>query len=95
MVSFKGAHFPKDVILQAVFFYLRYDASYRNLEKLIAECCVDLDHTTFNGWVSRYADLVADAARYRKRPTIRSWRMDETYVNVKGEWIYLYRAIDK
>ncbi|WP_300074695.1 IS6 family transposase [uncultured Ruegeria sp.] len=94
-ISFKGAHFPKDVILHAVFFYLRYGVSYRDLEEIMAECGVDLDHATLDRWVSRYAGLISEAARYRKRPTDRSWRMDETYVKVKGEWVYLYRAIDK
>ncbi|MDP5221096.1 IS6 family transposase [Ruegeria sp. 2205SS24-7] len=94
-ISFKGAHFPKDVILYAVFFYLRYGVSYRDLEEIMAERGVDLDHATLNRWVSRYAGLIAETARYRKRPADRSWRMDETYVKVKGEWVYLYRAIDK
>ncbi len=94
-ISFKGAHFPKDVILYAVFFYLRYGVSYRDLEEIMAERGVELDHATLNRWVSRYAGLVADASRHKKRPTDRSWRMDETYVKVKGEWVYLYRAIDK
>lgn len=94
-ISFKGAHFPKDVILHAVFFYLRYGVSYRDLEEIMAERGVDLDHATLNRWVSRYSGLIAEAARYRKRPADRSWRMDETYVRVKGNWVYLYRAIDK
>ena len=90
-ISFKGAHFPKDVILYAVFFYLRCGVPNRDL----AERGVELDHATLNRWVSRYAGLVADASRHKKRPTDRSWRMDETYVKVKGEWVYLYGAIDK
>lgn len=94
-ISFKGAHYPKEVILYAVFFYLRYGVSYRDLEEIMAERGVELDHATLNRWVSRYAGLVADASRYKKRPAHRSWRMDETYVKVKGEWVYLYRAIDK
>ncbi len=61
----------------------------------MAERGVDLDHATLNRWASRYAGLIAETARYRKRPADRSWRMDETYVKVKGEWVYLYRAIDK
>ena len=84
-ISFKGAHFPKDVILHAVFFYLRYGVSYRDLEEIMAERGVDLDHATLNRWVSRCADLIAEAARYNKRPADRSWRMDETYVKVKGK----------
>ncbi len=94
-ISFKGARFPKDVILHAVFFYLRYGVSYRDLEEILAERGVDLDHATLNRWVSRYAGLIAETARYRERSADRSWRMDETYVKVKGEWVYLYRAIDK
>ncbi|WP_264187381.1 IS6 family transposase [Ruegeria arenilitoris] len=90
-ISFKGAHFPKDVILYAVFFYLRCGVPNRDL----AERGVELDHATLNRWVSRYAGLVADASRHKKRPTDRSRRMDETYVKVKGEWVYLYGAIDK
>ena len=72
-ISFKGAHFPKDVILHAVFFYLRYGVSYRDLEEITAERGVDLDHATLNRWVSRYAGLIAEAARYRKRPAARWW----------------------
>ncbi len=95
MISFKGAHFLKDVILYAVFFYVRYAVSYRDLEEIMAERGVDLDHATLNRWVTRYAGLVAEQGRRRKRPVDRSWRMDETYVKVRGEWTYLYRAVDK
>ena len=94
-VSFKGAHFPKDIILHAVFFYLRYGVSYRDLEEIMAERGVKVDHATLNRWVERYAGQVAEDARRRKRPTDRSWRMDETYIKVKGQWVYLYRAVDK
>lgn len=94
-VSFKGAHFPKDVILHAVFFYLRYGVSYRDLEEIMAERGVTVDHATLNRWVEQYAGQVAEDARRRKRPTDRSWRMDETYIKVKGRWVYLYRAVDK
>ena len=87
-ISFKGAHFPKDVILHAVFFYLRYGVSYRDLEEIMAERCVDLDHATLNRRVGKYAGLVSEAARYRKCAVDRSWCMDETYVKVKGEWVY-------
>ncbi len=61
-ISFKGAHFPKDVILHAVFYYLRYGVSYRDLEKIMAKRGVDLDHASLNRWVSRYAGLIAEAA---------------------------------
>ncbi len=94
-ISFKGVHFPKDVILFAVFFYVRYGVSYRDLEEILAERGVTVDHATLNRWVTKYARQVAAEARLRKRPADRSWRMDETYVRVKGNWIYLYRAVDK
>lgn len=93
-VSFKGAHFPKDIILHAVFFYLRYGVSYRDHEEIMAERGVTVDHATLNRWVERYAGLVAEDARRRKQPADRSWRMDETYIRVKGQWVYLYRAVD-
>ena len=78
-ISFKGAHFPKDVILFAAFFYVRYGVSYRDLEEILAERGVTVDHATLNRWVTKYAGQVADEARRRKRPLDRSWRMDETY----------------
>ena len=95
MISFKGAQFPQDVILFDVFFYLRYTVSYRDLEEIMAERGVIVDHATLNRWVAKYSPLIADQARRRKTAVDRSWRMDETYVKVKGEWTYLYRAVDK
>lgn len=95
MVSFKGAHYPKDVILFAVFFYVRYGVSYRDLEEIMKERGVSVDHTTLNRWVARYSSEIAEAARRRKQLCDRSWRMDETYIRVKGSWVYLYRAVDK
>lgn len=93
MISFKGAQFPKDVILFAVFFYVRYTVSYRDLEEIMAERGVEVDHATLNRWVAKYSPLIANSARRRKAPTDRSW--PETYIKVKGEWVYLYRAVDK
>jgi len=95
MISFKGAQFPKDVILHAVYFYLRYGVSYRDLEEILAERGVVVDHATLNRWVVKYAPLIAIAAQRRKKPTAVSWRMDETYVKVRGVWTYLYRAVDR
>jgi putative transposase len=94
-MSFKGAHFPKDVILFAVFFYVRYTMSYRDLKEILAERGVQVDHATLYRWVAKYSPQIAANARRRKAPTDRSWRMDETYIKVKGEWFYLYRAVDK
>ena len=94
-ISFKGAHYPKDVILHAVFFYVRYGVSYRDLEEILAERGVTVDHAALNRWVVRYSPLIALAAKSRKRRVAGSWRMDETYIKIKGEWAYLYRAVDK
>ncbi len=95
MISFKGAQYPKDVILFAVFFYVRYGVSYRDLEEIMAERGVSVDHATLNRWVTQCSSAIADVARRRKGPCDRSWRMDETYIKVKGAWVYLYRAVDK
>lgn len=95
MISFKGSHYPKDVILYAVYFYVRYAVSYRDLEEIMAERGVQVDHATLNRWVVKYAPLIALEAQRRKDGTSRSWRMDETYIKVKGTWLYYYRAVDK
>ena len=94
-VSFKDAHYPGDVILHAIFLYLRYGVSYRDLEEIMAERGARVNHATLNRWVERYAGQVAEDARRRKQPADRSWRMDETYIKVKGQRVYLYRAVDK
>ena len=86
MIDFKGMHFPKDVIFFAVFFYLRYPVSYRDLEDIMEERGVDVDHGTLNRWVVKFAPLMAVQAQSRKKPTAVSWRMDETYIKVKGKW---------
>lgn len=95
MIEFKGVHYPKSVILHAVFFYLRYAVSYRDLEEILVERGVTVDHATLNRWVVKFAPLIAAMAQSRKRPTANSWRMDETYIKVKGRWTYLYRAVDR
>jgi putative transposase len=95
MISFKGAHFPKEIILYAVFFYVRYGVSYRDLEEIMEERGVNVDHATLNRWVINYSPLITAEAKKHKRAAASSWRMDETYVKVKGKWVYWYRAIDK
>ena len=95
MVDFKGAHYPKSVILFAVFFYLRYPVSYRDLEEIMQERGVDVDHATLNRWVVKYSPAISAQAQRKKRPTAKSWRMDETYIRVKGKWMYHYRAVDR
>ncbi|MCZ4354600.1 IS6 family transposase [Roseovarius aestuarii] len=94
-IDFKGSHYPKSVILYAVFFYVRYAVSYRDLEEIMAERGVNVDHATLNRWVVKYAPLIAAKAHKRKQKTAVSWRMDETYIKVRGKWTHYYRAIDK
>lgn len=95
MLDFKGTHYPKSVILHAVFFYVRYAVSYRDLEEILAERGVRVDHATLNRWVVKFSPLIAARMQARKRPTATSWRADETYIKVKGRWTYLYRAVDR
>jgi putative transposase len=95
MVSFKGAHFPQDIILTGVRWYVAYPLSYRHVEELMEERGVSVDHATINRWVVKYSPQLEEVFHRRKRPVWISWRMDETYIRVKGEWRYLYRAVDK
>jgi putative transposase len=95
MVSFKGAHFPKDMILVCVRWYVAYPLSYRQVEELMQERGVSVDHATINRWVLKYSPPLEAAFHRRKRPVWLSWCMDETYIRVKGQWYYLYRAVDK
>ncbi len=94
-LNFKGTHFPKCVILQAVFWYLRYSLSYRDVEELMEERGVEIDHATVQRWVVKYTPLLETEIRKRKKAVGSSWGMDETYIKVKGVWHYLYRAVDK
>src|SRR2546426_7690623 len=95
MISFKGAHFPQDIILMGVRWYLAYPLSYRHVEELLEERGVPIDHATIQRWVVKYSPQLEEAFHRRKRPVWVSWRMDETYIKVKGHWYYLYRAVDK
>ena len=94
-MKFSGRQFPKDVILTTIRWYLRYKLSYRDIEELIAERGIEVDHSTVNRWVVNYAPLLAAQAQHYKRDVGVSWRFDETYIKVRGRWKYLYRAVDK
>jgi putative transposase len=94
-VSSKGAHFPQDIILTGVRWSVAYPLSARHVEELMRERGVHVDHATINRRVVKYSPLLEAAFHARKQPVWSSWRMDETYIRVKGEWRYLYRAVDK
>jgi putative transposase len=95
MISFKGMRFPIDVILVCTRWYAAYPLSYRHLEEMMEERGVWVDHSSINRWAIRFLPLIEKMARKYKRPVGGSWRMDETYIKVKGAWKYLYRAVDK
>ena len=95
MLSFKGRHFPKDIILMSVRWYVAYPLSYRNIEEMMAERGVKLDHSSVQKWVVHFAPKLELEFRKKKKTTGRSWKMDETYIKVAGKWVYLYRAVDK
>ncbi|QFT29456.1 hypothetical protein FIV00_03080 [Labrenzia sp. THAF82] len=86
MIRFNGSQFPKVVVVFAVFFYVRYGVSYRDLEEIMEERGVDLDHTTLNRWVIRYSPAIAAKVKARKRPVCSSWKMDETYGAPRPGW---------
>jgi transposase-like protein len=81
-VSFQGAHFPPDVILMGIRWYLAYPLSTRHVEELMEERGVTVDHSSINRWVSKYSPPLEEEFHRRKRPVWVSWRMDETYMKV-------------
>lgn len=95
-MDFSGKQFPKTIIIMAVRWYLSYALSYRNIEELIKEWNIGLDHSTVQRWVDEYGSLLqAKVRKYLTKNFKRSWRLDETYIKVKGKWCYLYRIVDK
>ena len=96
MSDFKGRHFEGEIVLWAVRWYCRYGISDRDLEQMLGERGVSIGHTTIYRWVQRYAPEMGKRLRWQwRQPRSTSWRVDETYVKVRGEWAYLYRAVDK
>jgi IS6 family transposase len=93
--AFVGIRFPPEVIVLAVRWYLRFGLSYRDLEELLAERGIDVDHVTLFRWVQRFTPLLIDAARPCRHTVGSRWFVDETYVKVAGVWRYVYRAVDE
>ena len=93
--AFAGIRFPLEVILIAVRWYLRYGLSYRDLEELLAERGIEVDHVTLFRWIQRFTPLLIDAAQPCRHRMGGHWFVDETYVKVSGSWLYVYRAVDQ
>ena len=91
---FKWKHYQPDIILLTVRWYLRYNLSYRNVVDMMEERGLSMAHTTIMRWVHQYAPELDNRIRRHLKPTNDSWRVDETYIKVKGQWMYLYRAAD-
>lgn len=91
---FKGRHFDHSVILHCVRWYLAYGLSLRDLKEMMAERGISIDHSTIHRWVVHFSPILAARFSGRKRGVTGRWHMDETYIEVHGQWMYLYRAID-
>ncbi|MED1436599.1 IS6 family transposase [Bacillus mycoides] len=91
---FKWKHYQPDIILLTVRWYLRYNLSFRDLVEMMEERGLSLAHTTIMRWAHQYGPELDKRVRRHLKPTNDSWRVDETYVKVKGQWMYLYRAVD-
>lgn len=91
---FKGRHFDQSVILLCVRWYLAYSLSLRDLEEMMAERGLSVDHSTVQRWVVRFSPQLLERFNRRKRSVTGKWHMDETYIKVRGQWMYLCRAID-
>jgi putative transposase len=91
---FKGRHFDRSVILLCVRWYLAYSLSLRDIEEMMAERGVSVDHATIHRWTVHFAPLLLEQFNRRKRAVTGKWHIDETYVKIRGQWRYLYRAID-
>ncbi|HFV9295684.1 TPA: IS6 family transposase [Serratia fonticola] len=92
--AFRRLHYPVDIIAQCVRWYLAYSLSLRNVEEIMAERGIVVDHSTLHRWIIRLVPLLDKTFRRHKRAVGRRWRMDETYIKIRGQWKYLYRAVD-
>ena len=95
MIDFKGSHFEREIVLWGARWHVAYPMSNRHLEEMMEERGVEVDHSTLNRWGLKYVPLLEQAFRVRKRRVDGSWRIDESYVWNRGQWKYLYRAVDK
>nr|WP_257206850.1 IS6 family transposase [Bacillus toyonensis] len=95
MGYFKGKKFKKDIILIAVGYYCRFSLSYRDGSGILKARGISIHPTTIMRWVHEYGSLIYHIWKKKNKNTFLSWRLDETYIKVKGKWCYLYRAIDK
>ena len=95
MVSFKCKRHLKNIILMSVRWYLAYALSCRDIEALFKERGLNVDHSSVNRWVREYSPQLFEEFKKKRRPVGHSWRMDETYIKVNGQWMYQYRAVDK
>ncbi|PFW97179.1 IS6 family transposase, partial [Bacillus pseudomycoides] len=95
MGYFKGKQFKQDIILVAVGYYCRFSLSYRDVSEILKERGISIHPTTIMRWVHEYGNLIYHIWKKKNKNTLLSWRLDETYIKVKGKWCYLYRAIDK
>ncbi len=91
---FKWKHFSEEIIIQSVYWYLKYSLSYRDVQELLSERGIEVCHTTIYRWLIEFSPLITTKIKKKVRKTNDSWRVDETYVKVNGQWTYLYRAID-
>ena len=94
MNHFKGKQFQQDVIIVAVGYYLRYNLSYREVQELLYDRGINVCHTTIYRWVQEYSKILYHLWKKKNKQSFCSWKMDETYIKIKGRWHYLYRAID-
>jgi putative transposase len=94
-MDFKGSHFERDIVLWGVRWDVAYPISYRQLEEMMEDRGVEVDHSTLNRSILKYVPLLEKGFVAHQRPVSNSWRLDETHVRIKGKWKYLYRAVDK
>lgn len=94
MNHFKGKQFQQDVIIVAVGYYLRYNLSYREVQELLYDRGINVCHTMIYRWVQEYSKILYHLWKKKNKQSFYSWKMDETYIKIKGRWHYLYRAFD-